>query len=272
MYDNMYFAAFIPVWANRLWIRVLGWFLLAFACVAFIFKACGGSSEYRPDYYTVARDTTWHPFPIGRHASDMVAFTDELLAATAADNNIRIRTYDTTSTSLLFGLNNGQWDGVLSALEPNGYNSRQYSFSQPFYSTGVVLIVAANSPVRTINDLKGKIVGILPSVVLDTSIARQQAIFTPYSSEWRGLEDLLSNRVDALVMNDAKARAYTRAQYKDTMRIIPSNLTDAALRLVVRKNHQPGLELIKYFDNTLQQQQADGKYNDMLMKWRLLID
>lgn len=247
------------------------WVYLAVALffLWYLLRGCGSNGAVEKSYL-IGRDISWYGFDLRGKEPNMVAFTDDLLAAISKAASIQLYPIDVSTESLFFGLNNGQWDGVMSSLAPDALNMQQYLFSEPFYITGPVLVVAADSKIATFDDLNGKLVAIPKDTRLPPAIAQQSAVFTPYGWMGRAIVDLLDDRIDAVIMNFTSAKVYEQSIYAGKIKIVAGPILSKALRLIVRKD-TPSAALIEKFDAAMRELIQNSNYQNMLIKWNLVI-
>ena len=65
------------------------------------------------------------------------------------------------SENRLAGLDNGDYEGILSSLILQEENTEKYISSNPYYLLGPVLVVSKSSEIKSLNDLKGKTIGLI---------------------------------------------------------------------------------------------------------------
>lgn len=256
-------------WLSRPWVKRVLYVFLILAVLLAGKWACSSTAIIGRKAYRIARDVSWYPLELLGKESNMVGFTDELFSAVAEIEDVQISLFNVASQSLLFGLDHAQWDGILSSMAPDVYNQTRYHFSEPFYVTGLAIVVREQSPFQKVEDLKGKVVGIPKDYLLSPIVAQQNAIFVPYTSMSRGIDDLVANRIDVMVMEYTSAKVYEHSIYAGKVKVIIGPLLSKGIRLVVRRNgdSQP---LIDDFNNAFKRMQKDGTYHQMLMKWNLV--
>lgn len=235
-----------------------------------IFRACSYMGMAPPPIYRIARDPTWYPLQLFDKEKSMTAFSNELLMSIAKREKIGIELIQTSPTSLLEGLRNGSFDGVLSALLPSPINRDTYVFSDPIYIIGSVLIVRNKSNIKSIDDLEGKIVGIRTGS-LATSLIQQYpgVILNPYDNVMTALLDLEKGSIDGVVMESLPAYVYLSKLYANSLKIAGSILTNQRIRLLVKRDSEHELQLIQKFNAGLKAMKEDGSYDALLDAWGL---
>lgn len=242
--------------------------LLAFLLLWGVVRSCSGNSEEEIPTYKIARDPSWYPFELQEKEHNMIGFTNDLFEAISKVENVRFEVFDVSSKSLFFGLDRGNWDGVLSSLTPDVFNQQRYLFSDPFYSNGWALVVPIKSNIKSFEDLNDKIVAV-PSTNLIGTIANQAAIFVPYANMGRALEDLDSNKLNAVLMNYVKAEVMAQGLLAGKIRVIAAPVLENSLRLVTKKT-TVGTKLVTFYNNGIDKLLKDGTFAKLLQKWSLV--
>src|SRR5262249_34590397 len=132
--------------------------------------------------YTVARDASWAPFSFAGKETELAAFSDALLTAIANDQNFILHVQPTSPANLFIGLNNQEYDGVLSARVPEGSILKKYYFSPIYFPFGPVIIAKAHSDINAMGDLKGKLVGLTASPELENFPTGSDTTYISYPS------------------------------------------------------------------------------------------
>lgn len=223
-----------------------------------------------PKIYTIARDATWFPLEFLGKSRQVAAFSDELLAAIAAEENIHIRIYSISSNLLFSGLHVGTFQGVLTSDVPRGTLFDNFVSSVPYFRFGPVLVVRKSSNITQLEQLYGSAIGVLRGASLQfDQPAPADVTYIPYDNVLIALQHLSDGVVDGVIIGAFPAFAYTNSLFADRLRIASAPLTNEALRLVALKGPE-GRALIKHFDHGLEVTKANGTYAALLKKWSLL--
>lgn len=241
--------------------------ILALVGLIFAVRACSAHFLWEPPIYRIAIDKTWYPIQLFDKERNMQAFASELLLAIAKKENIRIEIFFAGSDNMFLGLNNSQFDGVLSPLQPGVFNRESYIFSDPFYKLGAVLVVSDSSNVKSLSDMGGKIIGIRSDASLVFNINQfPEIILKSYDNSLIALMDLEKNTIDGVILDALSASIYTSGIFAKRLKIVGSPLTDIGLRLITRHNQE---KLIEHFNAGLKALKSNGTYNEMIYKWGL---
>jgi len=121
------------------------------------------------------------------------------------------------------------------------------------------VVVKENSPYKSINDLKGRLIGVYK---FDSSVLIAQdipdAVIHLYQHVPVALESLVSNCYDALLAPVIEVTALIQTAYKDRLKIISEPLNEDGLRLAVLKGTNE--DLLEGFNLGLAKSIRSGKY------------
>lgn len=230
----------------------------------------GNHMEPSKQSFVVARDPNWVPFDFLNKEQRVTAFSDELLAAIAAEQKITIQIHSTNPSIAINNLDNGTYDGVLTPIIPRGYRSDRYIASEPYFRFGPVLVVRKTSGITQLSQLKGNAVGILRGdFLLLNQSGEADLTYVPYDNVLIALQHLENGIVDGVIIGAFPAYAYTKSIFLDRLKVVTPPLTDAGLRLVALKDRN-GETLLKHFADGLQILKSNGTYQKILQKWGLI--
>lgn len=236
-----------------------GWFLIR-----------GQPEEVRTKAYSIARDATWFPFDFLGKERQVAAFSDDLLLAIAEQEKLRIRIYEASAHFLFPSLGRRTYDGVLSPMPPQSVIFDEYLSSQPYYQFGAVLIVRESSNIKKLSDLKEGVLGLIRGSPFTFNEPVAGGVnFLVFDSANFALQKLVEGGVDGVVLDNFSARAYIQGLFFGKLRIIPTPLTDQALRLFTLHNEE-GKKLIEAFNRGLEAVKKEGTYDTLLAKWGLI--
>ena len=180
-------------------------FILSGILLGLVFLFVGCSQEKPLNYgpYSIGRDPSWFPLQPEELTPNLTAFSTSLIKKIAQEEQIPLRIVSVDWVQLYSSLEKKEVGGIFSALSPNLLSQERYSFSDPFLLLGPVLIVPTTSPVTSLADLDGKIVGVNQYDDSVLIVQRYPSIIIKLYESMPGiLEDLNLGIVDAAVIAD----------------------------------------------------------------------
>ncbi|SPN73724.1 Glutamine-binding periplasmic protein precursor,glutamine ABC transporter periplasmic protein,lysine-arginine-ornithine-binding periplasmic protein,Bacterial extracellular solute-binding proteins, family 3 [Chlamydia serpentis] len=238
--------------------------LVCLLAVGLLFFSC--SREKRE--IMVGRDATWFPKQFGIYTSDINAFLNDLVTEINYKENLNINIVNQDWVHLFENLDEQKTEGAFTSVLPTLEMLEYYQFSDPILLTGPVLVVAKDSPYRSIDDLKGRLIGVYKfdsSVLVAQNIP--EAVISLYQHVPIALEALTSNCYDALLAPVIEVTALIETAYKGRLKIISEPLNVDGLRLVVLKGTRG--DLLEGFNAGLLKTKRSGKYIAIKQQYHL---
>lgn len=231
-------------------------------------RACSDGNGSRKLFY-IGRDSTWAPDGFLGKERNMVGFTNEMMGEISRRENMRFEFVGTNTNELLPALDRGDVDAIFSTLTSDVVNEDRYLFSDIFYPLGPVLVVRESSPVKSMEDLSGKIVGVQIGALQTYQIYEfPNLIIIPYNNILKAIEDLDKNAIDGVILDALHANAYVQSYYAGRLKIATPPLTERGWRIVARLNPASS-HLIESFNDGLKKMKEDGSYDKLIQKWDL---
>lgn len=219
--------------------------------------------------YRIARDPAWAGLTIRGRESNLLGFSDRLLDDIARKKGFRIEFYASPTNNLVQGLHDDIFDAIFIDMPPTISNKEKFIFSEPFYPLGPVLVVDSNATQEHLEDFAGKTIGIYrnSNLLIQGRIPKNILVY-PYDSINVAIDDLIRDRIDAVIMDFFYAYALQSGFYSGKIKVIPHVLTNEALRLVAMKNDHME-PLIEAFNQGLKLDKTDGTYYNLLKNFNL---
>lgn len=236
--------------------------------ICLVFCAC---SKKKSDGYQIGLDPTWYPLELSGREKNVLAFSIELLQEIAKKENIQLSIVSMSWNNLLWGLTEKKYDAILSSMYPYVFYQKKFIFSDLYLPTGPVVVVPLSSKIHTVNDLKGKLVGVIQGSVAALLLQKYPGIIVhSFDSIPETLNALENGNIEACVLNVLPAQNYVRDLYFNEVKIATDPLNDHGLRLIslYEKNQQ----LVQKFNRGFQEIKKNSRYTDFLKKWGLSPD
>jgi polar amino acid transport system substrate-binding protein len=238
------------------------------AVVALVVALCGCGTK--PEVYRVGVDPSWYPLDLAGKTNNVYAFTNELLQEIARVEKVSFQRLNLSWDNLVYGLKGGDYDAILSTLQPSVLNGKTFMFSQLFLQTGAVIIVQEGDRRVSLTDFKGQLLSIPNSAEEIQLMAKHPLIESQYyTSVSVALDDLSASRVGGVLVPLIPAETYVKNIYPDSLRIVGPPLLDDGLRMISLKSHD---KVVKVFNRGLNRLKSNGTYSKLLDKWQLTSD
>jgi polar amino acid transport system substrate-binding protein len=166
------------------------------------------------------------------------------------------------------GLQKDKYEAILSSMPPYVFNTQQFDFSEIYLPLGPVLVVPIQSPIRSLDRLDGKEIGVISGSTGPLILEKSPGVLIRfYDSIPKALNDLIAGTIDGAIIDILSAVAYCRDLYQEELKIVTPPLDEEGLRLITKHGSTP--TLIKGFNNGLAKMKSNGSYAKLLDKWEL---
>jgi len=239
---------------------------LGCTCIALL-ASCG--NDYRNGSYTIAYDPAWFGTELLGQQNNVTGFSRDLLRELGKIEKIKLSFLAMSWDTLVPNLKSKQYDAILSTLYPYLFNQTYFDFSSPYLLTGPVLVLPFNAQVKSIDDLNGAEIAVLPDTVGAIYLEKNPTILIRnYDSIPDALNDIVAGNIQGAVVDVLVATAYCDNIYNGSLKVFGSPMNDNGLRLIVLEQTPPS-SLVKAFEEGLMKLKKNGTYNKLLEKWSL---
>lgn len=236
--------------------------LAAVLCVAGL-TACGSKNET----YKIATDTTFPPFEFQNNSGDYVGIDIEILAAVAEDQGFAYELQPLGFDAACAALESNQADGVIAGMSIKPEREEKYDFSTPYYDSGVVFAVKADSTVASYEELKGQAIAIktgTEGAAYAESLADEYGFVLKYFDESPLMyQEVLTGNAAACV-EDYPVMGYGITN-GNGLKMLGEMQVGSSYGFAVSKGKNA--ELLEKFNKGLENIRANGKYQEILDKY-----
>ncbi len=211
------------------------------------------------------------PFESINEENEIVGFDPSLTEAIAEQLGVKAEFINTPWEGLIAGLNNGDFDVIISAMSPEEATAATdaVELSENYYVMSDVIVVRSdNEDITTKEDLAGKIVG-----VQDACTAAHAAEDLPnqgveveelkhYTRNAEAYAELENGRLDALVVS--LTYATEQAKNNPGFKVVNDPLNEVGLAVVAKDGSVALIEKINEAVSTLKE---DGTYDKIAVEW-----
>jgi polar amino acid transport system substrate-binding protein len=240
--------------------------LLASFMAAFALNLAGAET------ILVGTDPSFPPFEKKDAANQIVGFDVDLMKAVAQAGGDKVEFRETPFDRLFIDLAGRRIDAAMSTISILDERRALADFSEPYFSSSVVLLARAGSPtIRTTRDLAGRQVGTQAGVALWAKVikdlAAKEKVTPAYFNELAdGLNALLQGRVAGFIYDGtyAKYSLLTDPTYAGKLVIVQPALAADKLGIAVRRGNST---LLRKIDAGLKKIRENGRQKEIEARW-----
>ncbi|MBO7126373.1 amino acid ABC transporter substrate-binding protein [bacterium] len=166
--------------------------------------------------------------------------------------------------SIIPSVANGKADIGLSALNITESRKELVNFSIPYLDLRPVLLVLTDSPIKSVDDVKDKKVGVQDESANDDFVKTKlsDAEVISFDKETKAIEDLKQKNIDAIVFDRENAIKYSNEN--DDITMIDEALGEYYCAIAVSKGNSKLLESI---NSILMEMAESGKLDSLKAKY-----
>ena len=215
----------------------------------------------------VGLDPTYPPFAVAT-ATDLVGFDVDLALALADDLGLQVEFAYFGYDGLYDALGAGQADVLISALVVAENRTSDFSYSEPYFNAGQMLIVPDGSGIEAMVDLRGRTLGVelgSEGHVVGLEWARQVAELevVPFGTPEEAVAAAIQGTVSAIILDHINARLLL-AQHPSGLHLAPTPITVEPYALVVRSQDD---QLLDHLNTSLEHLLTTGVVADIGQRW-----
>lgn len=206
----------------------------------------------------------FEPFEYRENGTEITGFDVELAQKVAEKLGKELVIEDMAFDSLVLALNSDKIDFIAAGMTVTEEKKTQVDFSDAYFTSNQVIIVKAdNNDINTVEDLKGKNVGVQLGTTGDIAVSSNGDItVTQFPTGTAAVLDLKNGQVDAVVIDSEPAKKMIEGQ--SDLKIVEAPFVQEEYAMAVKKGDS---ELLKAINETLAEVKADGTYDAIYNKY-----
>ena len=217
----------------------------------------------------IASSGAYPPFSMVNDQNEVVGFDVSIGKAIAERMEVEPVITTTAWDGIIAGLLANKYDTIIGSMSITPEREKAVDFVGPYYHAGRAIFVSEDSDAQTMDDLKGKTIGVTLGETHE-KWAREQTDMEWELKTYKGLPELLlelqNGRIDAMVIDSIPGRV---AITKEDRPIREMELPDleggeVAVGIAIRKDNP---ELKAAMQDALDAIMEDGTYEDIAMEW-----
>jgi ABC-type amino acid transport substrate-binding protein len=249
---------------------VLAVFLVALAS---LLAACGGgssssseggeSAEGGGETLTVGSDIPYPPFEQGK-PGNYTGFDIELIEAIGEKIGRTPEVQDTSFETIFRDLAQGKFEAVISAATITAEREKAVDFSNPYYLSEQAVLVKEGSPIGSLEDLKGKTVGVQQGTT-GQELAKKElsgSEIRPFPEGPDAVNALKAGTVEGVIIDAPVAQ--NAVEKSGGVEIAEKVPTEEDYGIAVAQGET---ELLEEINKGLEEVEEDGTYAEIYEKW-----
>ena len=247
----------------------IGLLLLVFVLVGALVAGCGAPAKKK---IVIGLDDHFAPMGFRDDKNNLVGFDIDMAKEAGKRLNMDVEFKPIDWNSKEVELNSKRIDMIWNGLTVTEKRKENILFSKPYMADHHVIVVLANSPIKSKADLAGKIVATqegsstVDAILKEPQIANSLKELKKYPDNVVTFIDLKAGRADAVVIDEISARYYITKKSKeaDAYKIIDDKFPASFMAVGLRKSDT---ELQAQLQKVLDDMKKDGASAKISKEW-----
>ncbi|MET3560275.1 polar amino acid transport system substrate-binding protein [Bartonella japonica] len=219
----------------------------------------------------IASDASYPPFSYIDSNNEHKGFDIDISHALCKKMNVACTIVTQNFEGMIPGLLAKKYDAIISSLAPTQERLQIIDFTDPYYSTELAIIVTKVSGIKeiTAQAFKGKNLGAQSNTTqaayAEDHYASEGVNIKLYPTVIEVNRDLLSHRLDAVIIDKIQALNWLEKEGKDCCQLLGTlEKTKFPIAIALRQNNN---ELKDKFNKAIKEIQMDGTYEKIMKKY-----
>lgn len=199
--------------------------------------------------------------------NDVVGIDAEIISAIANKLGLEAQVENMDFDAIVPAVMTGKVDVGIAGMTVDKERLKNVSFSEPYVEAGQAIIVKDGSDIKSVADLKGKVVGVQRGTTGDDYVTDEKngvgvASVERYANGPDAAQSLVAGKIDAVVIDNEPAKKIV--DNADGLVKLDENLTSEQYAIAVPKDKT---ELLDAVNNALKEMQESGELQAILDKY-----
>lgn len=239
--------------------------VLAVVMLAACLTACGGAKK--ENVLTVATNAEFPPFEYFE-GEKIVGADIDMMEAIAAKMGVTLEITHIDFDAALTGAATGKYDIALSGITANDERRKNMAFTDDYYVASQAVIVMADGEYKTVESLAGKTISCQEGTTGEQYLLDNEYTVQSFKTGAEAISALTAGKVDAVVIDDAVAKALSSKQEGKTV-VLDEPMTKENYAIATKLGND---ELIAKINAALAEIKADGSLAKIFEKYELAFD
>ncbi|MBQ9530526.1 MAG: basic amino acid ABC transporter substrate-binding protein [Eubacterium sp.] len=247
--------------------------VLAALTVAFAFAACSKNTETEDttaateaqakETLVMATNAEFPPYEF--HEGDAIVGIDAEIAQAIADKlGMELKIEDVAFDSIIPGVQAKKYDIGMAGMTVTDQRLKSVNFSTSYAKGVQVVIVKEDSDIKTLDDVKGKKIGVQTSTTGDIYATDDygEENITKYDNGAVAVQALVSGKVDCVIIDNEPAKSYVAAN--EGLKILETSYVEEDYAICFNKENT---ELMEKVNAALKELTDDGTVQKIVDKY-----
>ncbi len=203
------------------------------------------------------------PFNYYNDKNQLVGFDIDVCNEVAQRLGVKFKPVPNEWSGIVEGLRSGVYDAILGSMAITEERKEVVDFSTPYYYSGAQILVREDSTYQSIEELKGKKVGLVTGTTFEKDAEKIEADVKLYKDDNQTLMELQNQNLDAVITDRVVGiNAINQGEFK--IRLLGSPLRSEDIAVAFRQEDDSLREAV---NDILQQMHEDGTLSEFSQKW-----
>lgn len=240
--------------------------ILAAVAMVVLCAGCGSKSDSitaTEGKLTMATNAEFPPYEY-REGEKIVGIDAEVAGLIADKIGLELEIVDVEFDSIIPGVQKGKYDMGMAGMTVNEDRLKKVNFSSTYAKGVQVVIVKEDSTIASIDDLKGKKIGVQQGTTGDIYASGDfgEDNITRYLNGALAVEGLNSGKVDCVIIDNEPAKSYVSAN--KGLKILDTEYANEDYAICFAKENE---ELQKMVNDALEELIEDGSLQKVIDKY-----
>jgi glutamine transport system substrate-binding protein len=198
----------------------------------------------------------------------LTGFDTELVETIAQKEHLKVQWKEMKFDGIIPALQSKQVDGAVAAITIRDDRKQVTNFTDPYFDSGLVLVVKKDSPIQKLEDLKGKTIVAKQG---SSGLMKAKELAAKYGANVKILEDeatlymdVEKGGADALINDFPFVATKIKSGTASDLKIVGDKLTGEEYGIAIAKGKE---DLLQKFNKDLQEMKQDGEYQKLYEKY-----
>ena len=198
-----------------------------------------------------------------RDGDKIVGIDVEIAQAVAEKMGMTLEIEDMAFDAVIPSVTSGKIDFGAAGMTVTEERKQSVDFTDTYATSTQVIIVKNDSDITNLDGLKNKIIGVQLGTTGDILAGDiEGATLERYNKGMEAVQSLTQNKVDAVVIDDATAKAFV--SNNEGIKILEEKLSDEEYAIAVKKGNT---ELVENMNAAIKELKESGKLDEIVAKY-----